>query len=531
MNQRLQGWKLALALLIPAVIIGAAGFLAYDALTDDGQDVAIGEDTQQTEAEPTATTPPQTEAVEPTVVPTAAPPTPIPLPTAEPTVAPTAVPETDDADDAGEEADDANSDEADEETAAPAAPAATAVPAAAAPAAAQPAAPAGPTPTPTPDPDLIVISCSGDFPSTLDVGQDFGPLESQIVPAEEAINHVFRWDLGDSTLVGAPNTGFHSYDVTGTYTVTLTATNVATSEVLTETCGTITVGTAAGALGRVRCSVQPVDPLLDIRDAEPPSPMRVTVSWTPSDVKLTLWYTFTTEDELVIVPEASSGDSQAHTFFGAGDSFSVRWTDAASGETGTVNCPAFPGDSAANPDAAPAVTANDSDGDGVANNADNCPSAFNADQRDTDSDLAGDACDDDDDDDGVIDAIDPCPLVVNIGQADDDGDGVGNDCDNCPSFGNPGQADENGNGVGDACDGDADNDGVDDEVDNCPDVVNVFQVDTDGDLIGDECDPDADNDGFGNGSDNCPLVANPDQIDADNDTIGDICEDDFDANA
>jgi len=36
MNERLQGWRLALALLIPAAIISGAGFFAYGALSDNG---------------------------------------------------------------------------------------------------------------------------------------------------------------------------------------------------------------------------------------------------------------------------------------------------------------------------------------------------------------------------------------------------------------------------------------------------------------------------------------------------------------
>lgn len=48
----------------------------------------------------------------------------------------------------------------------------------------------------------------------------------------------------------------------------------------------------------------------------------------------------------------------------------------------------------------------DTDGDGVANAADNCPSVANAGQLDTDSDGAGNVCDPDDDNDGIVDAID-----------------------------------------------------------------------------------------------------------------------------
>jgi hypothetical protein len=77
----------------------------------------------------------------------------------------------------------------------------------------------------------------------------------------------------------------------------------------------------------------------------------------------------------------------------------------------------------------------DSDGDGVADDADNCPSVSNPTQADTDGDGAGDACDDDDDNDLVLDASDNCPAVANAtGQADDiDGDIAGDACDGAGS--------------------------------------------------------------------------------------------------
>ena len=52
----------------------------------------------------------------------------------------------------------------------------------------------------------------------------------------------------------------------------------------------------------------------------------------------------------------------------------------------------------------------DGDGDGVADDDDNCPNVANGDQTDTDGDGEGDACDSDDDDDGVDDENDPYPL-------------------------------------------------------------------------------------------------------------------------
>ena len=136
--------------------------------------------------------------------------------------------------------------------------------------------------------------------------------------------------------------------------------------------------------------------------------------------------------------------------------------------------------------------AGDRDGDGVADDVDNCPDDANADQANLDSDDDGDVCDDDIDGDTVLNDDDNCPRVANANQADADNDGMGDVCDT-------------------GADPDMDGDGVADASDNCPMTANADQMDGDGDGIGDVCD-------------NCAADANADQMDGDGDGIGDVCD-------
>lgn len=112
------------------------------------------------------------------------------------------------------------------------------------------------------------------------------------------------------------------------------------------------------------------------------------------------------------------------------------------------------------------VSSSDSDGDGIANGDDNCPSIFNP-KRPFDHGLQGDA-----DHDDVGDVCDPCPLDANT--------------DQCTVF-NP---------------DDADRDGVLDSADNCPGVANPPPV-------AGQPQTDTDDDGKGDACDSCPTVANP----------------------
>jgi subtilisin family serine protease len=144
----------------------------------------------------------------------------------------------------------------------------------------------------------------------------------------------------------------------------------------------------------------------------------------------------------------------------------------------------------------------------------------------------------DEDADTVIDAIDSClgdPGAGTDGCAvrDTDHDGIADPADNCPSTINADQTDDDHDDYGNVCDdtprgADTDGDGRAAVDDNCPTVPNADQANLDHDKLGDACDADVDGDGRANGPDNCDRTYNPTQANLDGDAMGDACDPDDD---
>ena len=99
---------------------------------------------------------------------------------------------------------------------------------------------------------------------------------------------------------------------------------------------------------------------------------------------------------------------------------------------------------------APESSANDRDGDGIADPDDRCPDIFDP-IRPLDRGAQADY-----DGDGIGDACDPCPLTPGpcptVPLFDRDGDGVDDGRDDCPDQADPDQLDSDEDGQGDACD-------------------------------------------------------------------------------
>lgn len=323
MNRRLEGWRLGIAVLLPALILAAAIWFLLQALSGD-DNTALDTSNLVPTSTPVPTVAQQSAAVvSPTPVPSPTPlalPTPVPLPSAEPTevaAEPTAVPTT-----------------APAPTSAPSQPS-------------QPSQPAGPTPTPTVDASILVVTCSGaTFPISVGVNEAIPQLEASVTPAEAVSNLQFLWNFGNNTVAGARNSGSVMYSAEGTYTVTLAATDRTSQQVTNVTCGTVNVGTSSGggssnAPLTVSCQVRPANANIEWEDATLADQMRVTVSWTPNDTVLNLQYEFPIPEPIIFSNEASSGDNQTYRFPNRSSVAKIFWRNQATGDTGRTSCEAF----------------------------------------------------------------------------------------------------------------------------------------------------------------------------------------------
>ncbi|HHN73767.1 MAG TPA: OmpA family protein [Acidobacteria bacterium] len=153
------------------------------------------------------------------------------------------------------------------------------------------------------------------------------------------------------------------------------------------------------------------------------------------------------------------------------------------------DCPSTPRGATVNRRGCPA----DADGDGVFDGLDACPATapgWPVDDR---------GCPRDSDGDGVSDGEDECPKTPQGASVDDrgcprdsDGDGVFDGLDACPETSRGASVDDRG------CPRDADGDGVFDGLDRCPDTPRAWSVDRHG------CPKDSDADGVPDGKDACP---------------------------
>jgi hypothetical protein len=110
-------------------------------------------------------------------------------------------------------------------------------------------------------------------------------------------------------------------------------------------------------------------------------------------------------------------------------------------------------------------TTNDTDGDGVLNDQDNCPTDHNTDQANCDMDDKGDKCDNDYDNDGMADGVDNCAPDFQTVCVDGS---LSNEQkrDQLALSANGDQSDIDSDDLGDHCDGDMDGDGFINDEDN-----------------------------------------------------------------
>lgn len=215
------------------------------------------------------------------------------------------------------------------------------------------------------------------------------------------------------------------------------------------------------------------------------------------------------------------------------------------------------------------VEVQDSDGDGIPDEKDNCPKVPNRDQADTDKNGVGDACQERQcnehkgcESDAACGPSETCDanacqpslccleadgsefctrdcLPACTAGPDGDGDGVTDTKDNCPKTPNKDQADFDRDGTGDACDASSctyNRRCLDDSYCGASQVCDLTACApsacclSGGSLVcTNDCNaiciagPDADSDGVTDAKDNCPKTPNRDQADRNGDGVGDAC--------
>lgn len=227
------------------------------------------------------------------------------------------------------------------------------------------------------------------------------------------------------------------------------------------------------AIGALRTGLVADIAIFDVRDAE--NPWRGTFEAGPADLALVLRGGLPVYGDALLMPSVLSDASGCESI---GDVCgSEKWacveretgsryaelSAANAASYGLIFCEAPAGEPTCLPtrgDEYAGASSDDTDGDGILNEVDLCPTVFDpirpvddGAQADTDGDGIGDACDvcpltagpvctvadpNDRDEDGISGSDDNCPSVANPDQADLDLDGVGDACDACPSVPNPG---------------------------------------------------------------------------------------------
>ena len=126
----------------------------------------------------------------------------------------------------------------------------------------------------------------------------------------------------------------------------------------------------------------------------------------------------------------------------------------------------------------------DDDSDSINDDVDNCPRTPNSDQANADDDSSGNLCDNDDDNDGLPDTMES-EFGTNPLLADSDADGSSDDVDNCPLTSNEDQKNTDADPYGNACDEDDDGDGYSDifELDSGTDALDASSYPSSGGYI------------------------------------------------